>query len=351
MSTEETLSALALPEMTVSATLSTDLVFRLFDEEHSLRALVVVDQGLPVGLVERSELIELFAQPYGRSLYGRRPIAMLMNSKPLMLDEHTGITAASREVTAGGDPELMQSFIITRHGRYLGLGRVRDLLARLTDMQLRDARHANPLTGLPGNVPLNQHINEQLACRVPMAVAYVDCNDFKPYNDVYGYAAGDRVLRELGLLLEQHAAIELDFVGHVGGDDFVLVFTSPDWEARCHAILRDFAALAHTYYTQNDCHQGGIFAEDRQGQPCFFPLLSIAIGVCLPDPGLCPSHLEVAALATDAKHEAKQGLGNFLFVSQRRGPAGHHGRTEKPAEHGNTTFSGPAKAASAQEIP
>lgn len=317
---DETLATLALAELTVPVELPTEVVAQLFHEDHKRRALVVLDRGLPVGLVERHDLLELFAHPYGRSLYGRKAIGQVMNNAPLMLDAGTSIAAASRRLTAGGEPELMQSFIITRDGYYLGLGRVRDLLARLTDLQLHYARHANPLTGLPGNVPLTQHIDAKLSARGDITVAYVDCNDFKPYNDVYGYAAGDRVIRDLGLLLERQAVAGRDFVGHVGGDDFIVVFESEDWEARCEAILAGFAALAPTYYTQRDGLQGGIWTCDRQNNPRFFPLLSIAIGVCQPDAVRCISHLDVATLSADAKHEAKRGGGNRLFISRRRGP-------------------------------
>lgn len=320
MSSEETLSALALPELAIAPHTTTEAAFELFHDDQQRRALVVADHGAPVGLIERVSLIELFAQPYGRALYGRRPVTQIMNCQPLILDENMGIAIAALRLTAGGEPELMQSFIITRNGFYLGLGRVRDLLAKLTEMQLRYARYANPLTGLPGNVPLTQHIDARLAAGAKLAVAYFDCNDFKPYNDVYGYAAGDRVIREVGQLLERHADAGCDFIGHVGGDDFVVVFESADWEARCQAILDGFAVGARAYYTQRDILQGGIRSTDRQGELRFFPMLSIAVGVCLPDPLYCHSHLEVAALAADAKHEAKQHEGNFLYVSRRRRP-------------------------------
>ena len=318
MSSEETLSVLALPELAISPQTSTEAAFDLFHDDLRRRALVVADRGAPVGLIERASLIELFAQPYGRALYGRRPVAQIMNSRPLILEENLDIAVAALRLTASSEPELMQSFIITRNGLYHGLGRVRDLLTKLTEMQLRHARHANPLTGLPGNVPLTQHIDARLEAGASIAVAYFDCNDFKPYTAVYGYAAGDRVIREVGQLLEQHVDCGIDFVGHVGGDDFVVVFESPDWERRCSAVLDRFAALAPSYYTQRDLLQGGISSTDRQGQLRFFPLLSIAVGVCRPDPQHCQSHLDVATLAADAKHEAKQHEGNFLFVSRRR---------------------------------
>ena len=95
------------------------------------------------------------------------------------------------------------------------------------------ARYANPLTLLPGNVPIQEHIERLLQSQRPFAVAYCDLDHFKPYNDVYGYKRGDQVIQRLGRILVECAAPEVDFVGHIGGDDFIVVFENADWPERC----------------------------------------------------------------------------------------------------------------------
>src|SRR5690606_37353004 len=124
-------------------------------------------------------------------------------------------------------------FIITEQGSYRGVGSFMDLLRQITDLQLTIARHANPLTGLPGNVPLNEHIQHAIQQKRCVTVCYFDLDNFKPYNDTYGYNKGDKVINKTAKILSQHLDHEFDFLGHVGGDDFIVVFDSQDWQARC----------------------------------------------------------------------------------------------------------------------
>src|SRR5690606_35871576 len=131
-------------------------------------------------------------------------------------------------------------FIITgTAGSYLGIGTSHDLLRELTEVQITAARHANPLTQLPGNVPVNLHIEFLLASEVSFCACYADLDNFKPFNDVFGYVHGDEIIQLTGQLLCAHASSG-DFVGHIGGDDFLVLWRSADWDARCHALLEAF---------------------------------------------------------------------------------------------------------------
>ena len=125
----------------------------------------------------------------------------------------------------------------------------------------------------------------------------------------------------MGEILSGSAALAVDLVGHVGGDDFVLLFRSNDWLERCEQILHEFDRQKNRFYPKSALNDGGIWCEDRQGNPQFFPLLTIAVGVVNPCADRCHSHREVAQLATYAKHEAKLKGGNHIFVSRRRGPS------------------------------
>ena len=193
--------------------------------------------------------------------------------------------------------------MITRNGRYLGVGSVMDLLRRITELQVRNARYANPLTQLPGNVPIYDFIDDLLGQGSDFWIAYCDLDHFKPFNDVYGYSQGDEVIKTVAALLLEHMDDRLDFVGHIGGDDFIIILRGADWEARCRAVL------------------AGKGIEDRAGNATFFPLLSLSIGVAHPDPERCYSHHDVAALASEAKHQAKREPGNSLYRDRRQGPA------------------------------
>lgn len=287
----------------------------------ALPVAVVLQDERPVGIVERTYLLELFAQPFGRALNERKPVGAIMQTA-LVLPDHTPLLEAGRQLIAmsAENDELPHSLVVVRSDeRYAGLVRVRELLRRITELQIQDAREANPLTGLPGNASLARHIEAALAAHLALHVAYVDCNHFKPYNDSYGYAAGDKVIHAIGEILMQNADSQ-DLVAHIGGDDFMVVFASSDWQRRCEAMLRDFRDRAPGFYAAEDAARGRLQGRDRQGQECWFPLLSIAIGVCSPDPLYCHSHLDVSALAADAKKEAKRIGGNILYVTRRRRP-------------------------------
>jgi GGDEF domain-containing protein len=207
-------------------------------------------------------------------------------------------------------------FIVTRDDKFLGVGDTRSLLECITQQQIHAARYANPLTGLPGNVPILETVEGLLARKEPFAIAYFDLNQFKPYNDLFGYSQGDRVIQLVGDVLLEHADHERDFVGHIGGDDFVMLFRSTDWLARCQAVVGKFDAAIRRFYNTEALAAGGVWSEDRSGKPWFFGLLSMACGVAVPDAASCQSHHEVAALATQAKREAKKRSGSYVHAAQ-----------------------------------
>ena len=179
------------------------------------------------------------------------------------------------------------------------------------------ARYANPLTLLPGNVPINQYIDNLLAVGEPWAIAYCDLDHFKPFTDVYGYARGDDVIRLTARVLTEVCDAERDFVGHIGGDDFVLIFRSSDWQARCEHALRIFAEEVLGFFSHDDVERGGYVTENRKGEMEFHPLTSLSIGVTQVTSGAFRSHLDVSVVAAEVKKKAKSIKGNSLYVNQR----------------------------------
>jgi GGDEF domain-containing protein len=316
------LAALARDSLVVSPDEPASRLEKRFRHQPGLPVAVIVSAGRPIGIIERNYLFELFAQPYGRALCERKHVAGIMQTA-MVLDGGTPLLEAGRHLIESGDEndELPHSLVVVQgDNQYVGLVRVRELLRCLTELQVQLAREANPLTGLPGNQTLARHIEACLAARTPVHVAYFDCNHFKPYNDIYGYAAGDNVIQTIGRLLQEQAGAN-DLVAHIGGDDFMVVFGSDDWQARCEAVLREFRAQLPHFYSREDLGQGRFRARDRQGKVVWFPLLGLAIGACCPDPAFCGNHLDVSALAADAKKEAKRIGGSVLYLTRRRRPS------------------------------
>ncbi|WP_286236748.1 GGDEF domain-containing protein [Neptuniibacter halophilus] len=293
-------------------------VSELFFSHPEMTALPVVRDGVPVGVVRKSDLLELFSTQYGRALYEKKPAARLLSENVLFVESKMSLVEVSRLVTEQEHSALQQDIIITEDECYLGMGNLRDLLKRLTELKIQNARYANPLTLLPGNVPINNELDSLLRQTADFHVAYFDLNNFKPFNDCYGYSKGDQVIRLLGELLGRHVSHPGNFIGHIGGDDFVVIFRTQDWELRCERILRDFDREVREFYSPKELQAGGIWASDRKGDSTFFPLLGLAIGVVHPDPYRCSSFHEVAELAAMAKKEAKRQSESSLFISQRR---------------------------------
>lgn len=295
----------------------TSAVERRFNGDRELQSLPVVKDGIPVGLVNRHAFMDLMARPFSREIYGKKGVEALMDRNILVVDQGTGLHELSRLIVESDPRHILHGFILTRQGAYSGMGSGHDLMREITRMQIRAARYANPLTGLPGNVPINEHLDCLLRLRVPFAACHVDLDHFKPYNDVHGYRRGDEVIQWTGELLRAISDPDLDFVGHIGGDDFLLVFRSADWEDRCRSALEAFEAGRGRFFAPEDLARGGYEAEDRSRKAVFHPLLALSIGAVRALPGLFPSHHEIAAAAAVAKKEAKRQEGSCLFVERR----------------------------------
>lgn len=292
-------------------------VFERFEADPGLDVLPVVKDSAPVGLINRHAIIDRFARPFRRELYGRWSCTHFMDPAPLIVDSHATVQELGLMMSRAAKHYLFDGFIVTAHGRYQGVGSSHDLMAMITEMQISAARYANPLTQLPGNVPINEHIDRLLEAGASFAACYADIDNFKPYNDTYGYRRGDDVIQMLGRVLRDAVDPRLDFVGHVGGDDFFVLFQSADWESRCHGILDRFADATAGLVQEEDFANGGYFAENRRGEQVFHPLPALSIGALRVEAGCYESHREVAAAASTAKKQAKK-QGGGMFIERRR---------------------------------
>src|SRR5471032_1456595 len=303
---------------TVPSSMLNNQVYELFMADPKLLILPVVDDGVPLGLINRFEMIDHFARPYQRELYGKKSCRLFMDNRPLIADRDTSLQELSFMMVQADAHHLFNGFIITEGGRYLGMGTGHDLMREITQLQITAARYANPLTQLPGNVPINEHIERLLESGTRFWVCYCDLDHFKPFNDVYGYRRGDDVIEMTGRILSEHCDADRDFVGHIGGDDFMILFQSEDWELRCQAILAEFELGARDFYSLDDRERGGYISEDRQGMKVFYSLMSLSLGAIKVEPGQFYSHHQIATAATDAKKQAKKIHGNSLFLDRRQ---------------------------------
>jgi diguanylate cyclase (GGDEF)-like protein len=293
-------------------------VYNMFDKSPHLRAVAVVGEGnVPMGLVSRYEMIDNMARPYRHELFGRKSCTRFMDPDALSMDVRTELSDLTEMVVNAPPHQLISGFIVTNNGRYMGIGSVQDLMREITAMQIKAAQHANPLTHLPGNVPIQRHIEDLLAARLTFVIAYCDLDNFKPFNDVFGYAMGDQIISLTANILNDCRDPELDFIGHVGGDDFILVFRSMDWEKRCQSALEFFDRDVRSFFNQDILDKGGYFSENRRGEQEFNPILSLSIGAVEVQQNVFENALAIATVATEAKKRAKALKGSVLYVNRR----------------------------------
>ncbi len=181
----------------------------------------------------------------------------------------------------------------------------------------------NPLTGLPGNTSILKAIQQKIDSGEEVAFCYVDLDNFKPFNDRYGFARGDEILRLVGRLLSNSVhfyAGHAGFVGHVGGDDFVFICPLATVDKICQEIIENFDRLVPNFLDEEDLKRGYFVAKDRRGKTQHFPLPSISIAVVPNYPGKFKHYGEVAAVAAQVKKLVKQKPGSAYFIDRRRGP-------------------------------
>lgn len=293
-------------------------ILERFSADPRLRAIPVVADEKPVGLINRYNFIDCFVKPYQRELLGNKPCGSLIQEPPLLVDKNLSIEELGNFIAEADENHFSNGFIITDNGRYLGVASGQDLLRELTQMQIEAARYANPLTLLPGNVPINNQIELLLHSGKPFYACYCDLDHFKPFNDIYGYHQGDEMIQLAGRILRWSCDPKLDFIGHIGGDDFILLMHSKDFQQRCEQALRSFKQAASLLFRPEHLASNGYTSEDRNNNEQFHPLVSMSIGACLITPEDFSSHHEVSAAATAAKKMAKQTAGNSLFIEQRK---------------------------------
>lgn len=260
-------------------TLLEQLWLRLESDPHT-PVIPVVEQGKPIGLIERATVYELLAKPSGHAMYAHQSVGQYLSTRSLIVSQNTLLTDLSRMVTAQNDLQVRQHFIVKGlDGQYLGVGRSSDLLRHISEHRLRTARHANPLTHLPGNVPTNEHLLELIRQQRTFSVSYVDIDAFKPFNDTWGYHMGDRVIMLLARLLRERLRDRKFFIGHIGGDDFVVVSTVRNPEPQLRLLQLLFAEGVRELRMSAGKKATSYPAVDRHGEQRQYALPRVSIGV------------------------------------------------------------------------
>jgi len=180
---------------------------------------------------------------------------------------------------------------------------------------------ASPLTRLPGNIAIERVIEKRLQEGVRFALCYADLDNFKSFTDTYGYVKGSELIRLTGEII--YEAVKAngdkdDFVGHIGGDDFVMVLSAENVVPVCEAVIKAFDAEVVRHYSPEDLERGGIEGPDRYGVMRFFPVMTVSIAVIINEAGEQSTSVELARTAAEIKDYAKEKPGSNYLISHRR---------------------------------
>jgi EAL domain-containing protein (putative c-di-GMP-specific phosphodiesterase class I)/GGDEF domain-containing protein/predicted transcriptional regulator len=253
-----------------------ETVFEKLKHDPSSFGLCVVEDGIVLGVVTKSRLVLQLSGRYGFSLNEKRNIASLMDCNFLAVDCQTPIDAVS-QIAMSRPPEKLYDFIVvTKENKYLGTVTIKDLLQKTTEIEVVNAKYQNPLSGLPGNLIIDQKMKLCISEEKPYCIIYIDIDNFKAYNDVYGFENGDSIIKLLADTILSNLPKE-QFAGHVGGDDFVVILDSYEGASLCSMIIDEFDKKALQYYNPHDIQNGYIVAENRHGTIERFPLISLSI--------------------------------------------------------------------------
>ena len=257
--------------------------------------LVLLDLGLP-GMSGADVHRHLRRDPRTRFL----PI--------VFLTAHTDRAAKLAELEAGAE-----DFITKPYDADELLARVGSAVRRWSGL-----RNLNPLSGLPGNPTITEELESRLARSEHFALLYVDIDRFKEFNDHYGFTRGDRVITMLAEILIDAAGADQRFVGHIGGDDFVLLARAEDAEAIAEEITRRFDDSIQALYDPEDRARGWIEARDLRGRLRHTPIATVSIGIVNVPPGRFSGATAAARAAAEVKEVAKRRPGSAWVVDRRK---------------------------------
>ena len=182
-------------------------------------------------------------------------------------------------------------------------------------------RRISPLTGLPGNVQIHAELKKRISNKEEFSVLYLDLDNFKAYNDVYGFLKGDEIIKFTAdtIMTSIHSLIPNNsFIGHIGGDDFIAIVPTLNCEDVCKDIIANFDANVVRFFTEDDVEKGYIEVANRKGVIEQFPLTSISIGVVEADVGRFANILEIGEVGAQVKHMAKSVMGSSYAVDRRK---------------------------------
>jgi diguanylate cyclase (GGDEF)-like protein len=299
-------------------------VLKRFQNDPSLSVLPIVDDGRVVGIINRSTFLEehvIGMNGFAYHINHSRKMRDLMAPVRLLFESTVRIKDAAQAIQNQNSDLRIDNICITSAGKYSGVVEINRFINAITEINLTLAKGANPLTGLPGNESIQREINDRLASNSEFDIAYIDIDNFKPFNDHYGFQRGDVVIKAIGEIINdviQFAGEEFNiFCGHIGGDDFIVISGAHHAEYISGLIIKSLEKYLPEFHGDKDFGERGYSAINRKGEQETFGLVSLSIGIVNTRLTPVTSYAQLASLSTEVKKAAKKLPGSSIVINRR----------------------------------
>lgn len=321
-SPEETVGALALPRPGVGHKTRVGDLIPMFERQPEPAAIPVLEGSRVLGLVTQSILFFHLGHRYGHALWSDRAVSEFVEAHNEGFDHLSALSTLEaaaelirrRPAWRRFDPLVVEN----EAGGYHGLLPVDRLLGEMTRLKVEYALQSSPLTGLPGSTVLARAVDSRLRSATPFVMGWADLDDFKPFNDRYGFSRGDAALQLLAEILERHLQRGVgELVAHVGGDDFAFLIEPEDHARRARAAAEEFSERVLGLYDPEDRLAGGIDSVDRRGRKRRFGITSVSVGLVAWNGESGVNYRRLVEVAAEVKTAAKRITGPVVLSNQR----------------------------------
>lgn len=309
---DDRIESICKSEITISPDILVSHVHEMFKIDETISAFCVAEDQIPIGVITRNALYKRISGQYGYILYSNKPIRKIMDDHFMDVDCQETIDVVGKDAMKRDFEKIYDFIVVTKRNKFYGTVTVKNLMEKLIEIEFFYAKHLNPLSELPGNLMIEQQLEKALKSKDKKTILYFDLDNFKAYNDLYGFENGDRVLKEFAQILKTIIPVD-HFIGHIGGDDFIAIVPKKKAEQLCIHIIHAFNDSVIKFYTKEDLDKGYITSKDRKDVEEDFPFLSVSIAGVPND--FDKSIFDLAETAAKIKKKCKKKQGsNYLII-------------------------------------
>lgn len=290
------------------------VVNNLFIHNPKLEGIAVAEPGKSPSLVMRSRFYQVLGTQYGYNLYMGRPVSLVMNCHPLVVQYEEPITEVSIQAMNRAEEELYDGVLVAQEEALHGFVSIRRLLLEVADIRAEMAVFMNALTGLPGNRIIDDRLQQSTRQKC-FSMLYIDLDHFKSYNDSYGFKMGDGLIQATASLLREQFSGQGSFLGHIGGDDFIAILNHHEYQDSCDKVIEGFEQMKQSFYSDEDLKNNFVRGENRSGSFGAIPLVSISIAVVTNQQREFDSMDEIVDEATRMKKICKSHPGSICYAN------------------------------------